>query len=119
NIQGRDFGWNSTVTFAYNKEQVKSIDLGSGVDQNDLISLGLFMGHPKNTVYGIKKLGIWQLGEEADAAVFGLKPGDVKAQSNLTKVKDGEWVDNTVDVPVTYNASNPYTISAKDRVIYG
>ncbi|WP_090972872.1 SusC/RagA family TonB-linked outer membrane protein [Parapedobacter composti] len=118
-VRNSNFRWNSTLTFAHNKEQVKSIDLGSGTTVDDLISLGLFMGHPSNTVFGYKKLGIWQQGEEADAAVFGLSPGDVKVQSNLTKVRDGVWVDHTAETPVEYTADNPYTISPADRVIIG
>jgi TonB-linked SusC/RagA family outer membrane protein len=120
NIENKNFRWNSTLTFASNKEEVRSIDLGSGTTLDDLISLGLFMGHPSRTTFGIKKLGIWQLGEEADAAVFGLLPGDTKVQSNLTKVRDGVWVDNTdPSKPVEYTADKPYTVSSKDRIIYG
>ena len=119
NVVTKDFRWNSTLTFARNWEQVRDIDLGSGIKPEDLISLGLFMDNPRNTVYGLKKLGIWQLGEEDDAAVFGLAPGDVKVQSNLTKVSNGVWVDNTGDTPVEYTKDSPYTIGEKDRIIYG
>lgn len=116
NIAHKNFQWNSTVTFARNKEEVKSIDLGSGTTVDDLISLGLYMGHPKSTIFGYKKLGIWQKGEEADAAVFGLAPGDSKVQTNLTKKEDGIWVDANGK---EYTASSPYTINSKDRIIYG
>lgn len=119
NIQTKEFQWTSTLTFAKNTEKVKEINLGSGMKLEDLISLGLFIDHPANTIYGIKKLGIWQLGEEADAAVFGLLPGDVKVESNLTKVSDGVWIDNTKETPVEYTASNPYPVGADDRVIIG
>lgn len=118
-LNGDAFRWNSTLTYAYNKEQVRSIDLGSGVSVNDLISLGLFMNRPSNTLYGYKKLGIWQTDEAADAAVFGLLPGDVKTQSHLTKVSDGVWVDNRTGTPVEYTADAPYSISPDDRVILG
>ncbi|WP_181151369.1 SusC/RagA family TonB-linked outer membrane protein [Sphingobacterium gobiense] len=115
-LNGNAFKWNSTVTFAHNNEQVRSIDLGSGTSVDDLISLGLFMGRPSNTLFGYKKLGIWQTEEMADAAAFGLLPGDVKTQSNLTKVSDGVWVD---EEGVEYSAENPYSISPDDRVILG
>ena len=119
-IVSKDFRWESTVTFARNWEKVNSIDLGSGTTVDDLVSLGLFIGHPKNTVFGIKKLGIWQKDEAADAAVFGLLPGDVKAQSNLTKVRDGVWKGIDKDGnEVEYTENNPYTIDASDRIIYG
>jgi TonB-linked SusC/RagA family outer membrane protein len=119
NIETKDFKWNSSLTFAANKEQVKGIDLGSGMTAEKLIDLGLFIDHPRRTVFGIQKLGIWQLDEAADAAVFGLLPGDVKVHSNLTKVRDGVWVDYTKETPVEYTAENPYTVSSDDRIIYG
>lgn len=125
NIQTKDFQWNSTFTFARNWEEVTSIDLGSGTTVDDLISLGLFMGSPKNTIYNYKKIGIWQLGEEADAAVFGLKPGDVKIESSLTKKSDGVWVQSVTDdegnvTETEYTAENPYAINANDdRQIIG
>lgn len=120
NIVTRDFQWTSTLTFAVNKERVKSIDLGSGTTVDDLISLGLFMGEPKDVIYSYKKLGIWQKGEEADAAVFGLLPGDSKVQTRLQKVSDGHWTLTDEDGTVTeYTAENPYTINAEDRVILG
>lgn len=125
NIQTSDFQWNSTFTFARNWEEVTFIDLGSGTTVDDLISLGLFMGSPKSTFYNFKKTGIWQLGEEADAAVFGLKPGDVKIESSLTKKSNGVWTKTTTDdagvtTETDYTAESPYTINANDdRKIIG
>ena len=120
NIVTKNFTWTSTLTFAYNKEQVKSIDLGSNTSVDDLVSLGLFMGQPKSTIFGLKKIGIWQKGEEADAAVFGLAPGDVKIQSRLEKQSEGVWTLTDEDGTVTeYTAENPYAIGAEDRIIYG
>lgn len=119
NIVSKDFQWTSALTFARNTEKLKEIDLGSNIKVDELKSMGLFIDYPKNTVYGLRKLGIWQTGEEADAAVFGLLPGDTKVQTNLTKVSDGVWVDNTGETPVEYTAEKPYTISAKDRTIVG
>jgi TonB-linked SusC/RagA family outer membrane protein len=125
NIQTKDFQWTSTITFARDWEEVKSIDLGSGTTVDDLISLGLFLGSPKNTYYDYKKIGIWQTDEAADAAVFGLLPGDSKVESSLTKVSDGVWVQKITDdngnvTETEYTASNPYTInSTNDKQIIG
>ena len=120
NIATKNFQWTTNFTFAYNKEKVKSIDLGSGTTVDKLISEGIFIGHPKDMFYGYKKLGIWQLGEEADAAAFGLKPGDVRIQSRLEKQADGVWTltneDGTIE---TYDAENPYQIKAEDKVLIG
>ncbi len=119
NIQTNSFQWNSTLTFARNWEQVVSIDLGSGTTVNDLITLGLFLGQPSKALYDYKKIGIWQLGEEADAAVFGLEPGDVKVETSLTKQSDGVWIKTIKnaagnDSVAEYSAANPYTINATD-----
>lgn len=78
NIVTRDFVWSSTITFAKNIERLKSIDLGNNTTVDELISLGLFIDNPVNTYYNYKKEGIWQLGQEDQAACFGLVPGQVK-----------------------------------------
>lgn len=118
NIQTKDFQWSTTLTFAKNTEKVTKVDLGN-VAVEELVSLGLFIGNQKSVFYDYKKIGIWQLGEEADAAVFGLEPGDVKIESSLTRVSEGEWTrtvtdDEGVSTEETYTATNPYTINAND-----
>lgn len=124
NIQTSHFQWNTTFTFARNKEEVTSIDLGSGVTTDDLIALDLYMGEPLSTFYGYKKKGIWQTGEATDAAVFGLEPGDVKVATDLVKVSDGVWqktytTDGGTDSVVTYTAESPYTVNSDDRRVLG
>ena len=117
NIETRDFTWNSTLTFAYNNEKVESIDLGSGTSVDELISEGLFIGEPVHTRYGLKKLGIWQLGEEADAAVFGAQPGDVKIDvPGLTHTAPGVYTDEEGN---QYTADNVYAVGDNDRQILG
>ncbi|MBQ9357623.1 MAG: TonB-dependent receptor [Prevotella sp.] len=78
NIVSRDFTWTTTLTFARNVEKLKEINLGNNVSVDNLVALGLFLNNPVNTFYGYKKLGIWQLGEEEQAACFGNEVGTVK-----------------------------------------
>jgi TonB-linked SusC/RagA family outer membrane protein len=125
NIQTKDFQWTSTFTFSRNWNKITSINLGSGYTPEDFISLGLFIGDPRDVLYSYKKTGIWQIKDTADAAVFGLLPGDVRVASSLTKESDGVW-SGTVegsdgnDSIVYYTAGNPYTINANnDRQILG
>lgn len=121
NIDTRDFKWNSSVTFAWNKEKILS--LTDGISDN--ITNGdyaLSIGHAVNSFYQYKKTGIWQKNEEADAAVFGLKPGDIKIDiPDMYKESDGVWykIDETTGEKVYYGADNLYTISANDRQIIG
>lgn len=81
NIVNDDFQWRSAVTFTAAKEKLKSINLGNSVSADALVSANLFVGHPIKTIYGYKKIGIWQLGEEQEAALYGAKPGDIKLKT--------------------------------------
>ena len=125
NIKTSDFQWTSTLTFSRNKNKMVSIDLGSGVTADDLISEGFFIGEPRDVYYSYKKVGIWQSDEADDAAVFGLEPGDVKIESSLTKESDGIWYETLSDADgndslVYYTADSPYRINAtNDRQILG
>ena len=78
NIDNKNFKWNSTITWAKNNEELKGIDLGNNVTADKLVSLNLFYGEPVNTFYGYKKVGIWQLGQEAQAACFDQQPGGIR-----------------------------------------
>lgn len=107
NIINRAFNWETTLTFARNREEVKAIDLGSNIEVDDLIALNLFMGQPVNTIYGYKKLGIWQLDEADEAALYGSEPGQVKIATVEQFDDEGNGDDGI----------HPY--SAKDRQILG
>ncbi|PBQ31333.1 SusC/RagA family protein [Sphingobacteriaceae bacterium] len=79
NIQKKNFQWSTTVTFMKNKEEVK--ELVGGVN---ILNIGtssnpqyLVVGSPVNTFFDYQKVGIWQLGQEDEAAKFGQKPGDI------------------------------------------
>lgn len=78
NIETKNFRWNSTFTFAKNNEKLKEINMGNNVTVDELIALNLFLDQPVHTFYGYKKTGIWQLGQEDQAACFGSEPGDVR-----------------------------------------
>ncbi len=124
NIETRDFSWSSTITFATNKEKVTS--LGEGA--SEYITNGdytLHIGDPVKSYRAHKFAGIWQLGEEADAAAFGALPGDIRVDiPGMKRVSEGVWEktfkndDGTVTTQ-TYDASNPYAINDDDRVIIG
>lgn len=78
NINKRDFQWNSTLVFTAAKEQLVGITLGNNDAASQLISEGLFPGHPLKSYYGYKKLGVWQYGDSVLAARYGAKPGDIR-----------------------------------------
>lgn len=78
NFRGKDFSWNTDFIFARNKEEI--VELYGG--KNDDVGNSWFIGQPLSVYYNYKFLGIWQLGEEAEAAKFGssFKPGTIKVQ---------------------------------------
>ncbi|MCM1355749.1 MAG: TonB-dependent receptor [Staphylococcus sp.] len=124
NIETRDFSWSSTLTFSTNKEKVTSLGTGAAeyVTNGDYT---LHIGDPIKSYRQLKFAGIWQKGQEADAAAFGARPGDIRVDvPNMHKVSDGVWEktfhnqDGTVTTQ-TYNAETPYAINDDDRVIIG
>lgn len=74
NISSGDFFWSTDITFAANNEEITY--LVGGVEQD--IGNGWFVGHPISVYYDYEKIGIWQLGEEEEAALYGRQPGDLK-----------------------------------------
>ena len=149
NIQTKNFSWNSTLTFMTNNEQLKEINLGNNVTVNELVSLGLYLNNPTKTLYGYKKLGIWQTEEAEQAICFNNKPGDVKLLVNGSEGRGLTWDPNYTytmsetdpdtgariqkthtgayyeDILSTgerkyYTGNSPYSVSsATDRVILG
>lgn len=74
NIDNRNFNWTTNATFALNREKIDELYNGKVDD----IGNKWFIGQPINVFYNYKKIGLWQLGEEDEAAKYGQKPGQVK-----------------------------------------
>lgn len=92
NIQNKNFSWYTDFTLSHNKEKIKKLGTGSLRDEAN----AWFVGEPLKVFYDYKKVGIWQLGEEAEAAKNGQRPGDIKVQ----------------------DANSDGQITADDRVVY-
>ena len=76
NITGKDFSWTSNITFARNKEKI--VELPNGNVIADDYRNSLITGQSPTVYYDYVKLGIWQQGEEVEAAKFQAIPGDIK-----------------------------------------
>lgn len=123
-IVTKDFNWTSTLTYSTNHEEITS--LGDGTQ--DYVTNGsyaLHIGSPIHSYYNYKLTGIWQYGEEADAAVFGREPGDLKVDiPGLVHDGEGQYHKTLIDengqeVTTVYTAENPYTIGSDDYQIIG
>ncbi|AXY74117.1 TonB-dependent receptor [Paraflavitalea soli] len=70
------FTWRTDVNAFFNREKITALQLGLQSDVNN----GWFVGSPITTIYDVKKIGIWQTSEAAQAASYGVKPGDIKLE---------------------------------------
>lgn len=62
-------------TFTYNKNKITKLS----TDEDDKTN-GWFIGEPISAIYDYNKIGIWQLGEEEQAAKYNCVPGDIKIE---------------------------------------
>jgi hypothetical protein len=68
------FKWSTDLQFTRNREAI--IELFNG--KSDDIGNQRFIGQPLQVFYDYQKIGIWQQGEETQAASFGQKVGQIK-----------------------------------------
>jgi TonB-linked SusC/RagA family outer membrane protein len=88
NISKDDFIWTSTfnVTYRQNRittlgnEAVESQDSEGNIvfKEPDDLQNGWFIGENKDIIWDFEADGVYQVGEEAEAAVYGLYPGDFR-----------------------------------------
>jgi TonB-linked SusC/RagA family outer membrane protein len=74
NLDRGDFRWSTDANFAINRNRI--VDLYG--DQQDDVGSRWFIGHPINVHYDLEFAGIWQTGQEQEAARFGARPGDIR-----------------------------------------
>lgn len=75
NIQTEDFTWTTMFTFTKNTNRVESIYGQSEVDD---IGNNLFIGESIDAHFNYQFDGIWQDDEAAEAATFGMEPGQAR-----------------------------------------
>jgi len=88
-IQREQLSWNATATFSTNRRKIKSLygdmvniidESGQVIDQreaDDEVN-GWFIDQDPDRIWSYERAGVWQLGEEVEAAKYGLQPGDFK-----------------------------------------
>ena len=77
NIKTDDFSWNTTFNISYNRNKVLSLTGGNDIFSGRTV---IREGEPLGSFFGYVHLGTWGTSEEAEAAKFFKKPGDVKYQ---------------------------------------
>ncbi len=81
------FRWETSLMFSTNKNTIRHL-YGDMVDvldeegnvigqrEDDDVQNDWYIGHGIHDIYDYKMIGIWQLGEEEEAARYGKQPGD-------------------------------------------
>lgn len=82
NMQRDNFTWRTTATFQLNRNSIQELygDLDANGQELDDLGNGWFIGQPTDVIWDWKALGVYQLGEEEEAARYGLQPGDYKLE---------------------------------------
>lgn len=108
NVMAKDFTWTSDFTLSHNKEKIKELASGQTKDEAN----AWFVGEAFKVFYDYKKIGIWQLGEEEEAAKNGQVPGDIKVADT-----DGDGV-ITPDDRVVYSQRPDVTMGLNNTFRY-
>lgn len=88
-LKNDHFSWSVSSTFSMNRRKIVSLygNMKKILDTNGNIigekeaddpDNGWFIGEDPDRIWDYERLGVWQLGEEKEAEIYGCKPGDFK-----------------------------------------
>ncbi|GAB3645982.1 TonB-dependent receptor [Echinicola sediminis] len=80
NIRKPNFTWRSGMNFQLNRNKIISLygDVDGNGNELDDIENQWFLGQPIDRIWDLKADGIYQLGDESEAAEYGVHPGDFR-----------------------------------------
>ncbi|MBW6475403.1 MAG: SusC/RagA family TonB-linked outer membrane protein, partial [Anaerolineaceae bacterium] len=131
NIDKSDFQWTTNLNVHFNKNKIVSLtgekipkldEQGNPItDSNgnpvmvepDDTDNGWFIGQDKDVIWDFEVDGVYQIGEEEEAAKYNLFPGDFKI---IDQNNDGQL--NTFDKVFQGTRSNPWHISLANDITY-
>lgn len=123
NIETSSFSWTTNLNLSYNNNQIISLtgEKIEVVDENgntvleepDDIDNGWFIGRNKDVIWDYEIDGVYKIGEETEAAQFGLYPGDFRMVD-----QNGDGVLNAEDKVFLGYSKNPWYITMTNSVQY-
>lgn len=87
------FAWELNTNLFLNREKI--VELQDPSITRD-VGNGWFVGYPSSAIYDYVKLGIWQLDEADEAALYGAKPGDIKLEDFAGGGVNGDEPDGVI-----------------------
>jgi TonB-linked SusC/RagA family outer membrane protein len=126
NMQRSNFEWSSGFTFSMNRNKIAHLyyeyenvtDAAGNVigrKERDDISNLWFVGHDINSIWTYNVLGIWQLGEEEEAAKYALFPGDRKVKDVSAGSTDPDFKFNNDDKEFLGYTTPRYRLSLRNE----
>lgn len=113
NMQKSDFKWTSAFNFSMNRNELKELlgfDLDNDGKEDDLVSEGLFIGEPINTIYDYSINGIWQVNDE-------IPSGSSLGTYRIVDANGDEVIDAT-DKTILGYADPSYRFSISNSIMY-
>jgi TonB-linked SusC/RagA family outer membrane protein len=109
-INSGRFQWTTDFNISANRNKI--VDLyGDGQDDP---GNGWFLGHPIRTNFGFVHDGVWQVGQEAEAAKFNQRPGDIRIRD-----LNGDGVINNDDRMIQHAQEPNYVAGMNNTLRYG
>lgn len=119
-LKTKDVEWSATSIFSTNSRKILSLygDMEDILDaegnvigqkESDDLTNEWFIGQDPNRIWSYERLGVWQLGEEEEAKVYGNKPGDFKY-----KDQNGDGILNSDDKVFQGYTTPRYRISLRN-----
>lgn len=104
------FTWSTDLNFAINREEIVALqDPSLKAD----LAQGWFVGEPISVIYDVRKIGIWQTKDAAEATTYGQRPGMIRVQD-----VDNNKVINGADRQVLGNYQPDWISGMTNRVAY-
>ncbi len=114
NIVKNKFQWSATGNLSFNKNKI--VSLYGVLDENgkeiDDVSNKWFIGQPIRVNYDYVWGGVWQLGEETEAATYGSQPGYLKLKDidgDTAITSDDRQIIGQLDPNLLWGLTNTFT----------
>lgn len=126
NIRMRDFEWQTSVGFSYNKNRIRHIkyemedildENGNVIGQREMNDTGnnWFIDKPIGEMWDYEMIGIWQVNEAEEAARYGQRPGDPKVANHYT---EDDIVNPDGSITPVYNEKDKVFLGCVNPPIY-